>query len=117
MRLTALKRKHCACAWYQSVFGGLKPVVDVDSDRKLTYVPQVKRICFLRIHSGYPYTQVLGLFEIPELQPGAAPIPGLEKGAICFCSSQPKLQAQGFRLRRDWRGQVLSAGRTRRAGA
>ena len=65
-------------AWYQTLFGGLKPVVDIDSDRKLTYVPNVKRICFLRIHSRYPYTQVLGLFEIPELRTGAASGPGLD---------------------------------------
>ncbi|HWP29506.1 MAG TPA: VOC family protein [Chloroflexota bacterium] len=33
------------------------------------------RMCFFRLHLDYPYTQVLGIFEVPNLAP--APAPGL----------------------------------------
>lgn len=55
-------------AWYMTFFGGLKPSVDVAPDRKMKSIPEVTRLCFLRIHMSYPFTQVLGLFEIPELE-------------------------------------------------
>ncbi|MBP0590412.1 hypothetical protein J8I87_11940 [Paraburkholderia sp. LEh10] len=54
-------------AWYVDFFGGLKPAVDVAPNRGLKSIPDVTRLCFLRIHTNYPITQVLGLFEIPEL--------------------------------------------------
>lgn len=54
--------------WYVTLFGGLKPSVDVVPNRTLKSLPAVTRLCFLRIHMSYPYSQVLGLFEIPELE-------------------------------------------------
>ncbi len=65
-------------AWYQRLFGDMKPATDVDAEKKLSFLPEVERICFLRIHFQYPYTQVLGLFEIKDLAKTAKPVPGLD---------------------------------------
>lgn len=53
-------------AWYQWLFGDMKPSVETGTERKLKSAPHVERLCFLRIHSSFPYTQVLGIFEVPE---------------------------------------------------
>ena len=36
------------------------------------------RICFLRIHAQFPYTQVVGLFEIEDLAQAGRTVPGLD---------------------------------------
>ena len=64
--------------WYRRLFDDVQPATDVDSEKKLSFLPQVDRICFLRIHTQYPYTQVLGLFEIRDLAPPGKPVPGLD---------------------------------------
>ena len=53
-------------SWYQKFFGDLKPAVETDTQRKMTSVPHIQRLCFLRIHVAFPYTQVLGIFEVPQ---------------------------------------------------
>jgi catechol 2,3-dioxygenase-like lactoylglutathione lyase family enzyme len=35
------------------------------------------RVCFFRVHLDYPYTQVLGIFQVPELTEAAAAGPGM----------------------------------------
>ena len=65
-------------AWYQRLFGGMEPATDVDAEKKLSFLPEVDRICFFRIHFQYPYTQVLGLFEVRDLVKSAKPVPGLD---------------------------------------
>ena len=65
-------------AWYQRLFGGMEPATDVDSEKKLSFLPDVERICFLRIHFQYPFTQVLGIFEIKDLARPVKPVPGLD---------------------------------------
>jgi len=65
-------------AWYRRLFGNVEPATDVDSEKKLGFLPEVDRICFLRLHFQYPYTQVLGLFEIKDLVKPAKPVPGLD---------------------------------------
>ena len=52
--------------WYQEFFGGLKPTVESAPHGTLKSAPAVERLCFLRIHMSFPYTQVLGIFELPE---------------------------------------------------
>ena len=60
-------------AWYRRLFGNVEPATDVDAEKKLGFLPEVDRICFLRLHFQYPYTQVLGLFEIKDLVKPAKP--------------------------------------------
>lgn len=52
--------------WYRALFGGLEPSVEAATRRQLKSAPHVDRLCFLRIHVAFPYTQVLGLFEVAE---------------------------------------------------
>jgi catechol 2,3-dioxygenase-like lactoylglutathione lyase family enzyme len=54
--------------WYQRLFGGLKPAVEESPNGTMKSFPEVLRLCFLRIHSNYPFTQVLGLFEVKSLK-------------------------------------------------
>ena len=35
------------------------------------------RLCFIRIHMDYPYTQILGIFEVPALERNEPQDPGL----------------------------------------
>lgn len=51
--------------WYQVFFGGLRPSLETDTGGRMKSVPHVERLCFLRIHAAFPYTQVLGIFEVP----------------------------------------------------
>lgn len=62
-------------AWYQQVLG-VKPFFehtppDWDSKRaQLTErLPTDLRLCFMRIASGYPFGQVVALFDYPDQQP------------------------------------------------
>lgn len=51
--------------WYQVFFGGLRPNLETDTGGRMKSVPHIERLCFLRIHAAFPYTQVLGIFEVP----------------------------------------------------
>ncbi|MBC7803694.1 MAG: VOC family protein [Candidatus Parcubacteria bacterium] len=61
-------------AWYQRLFGDLsgdlKPAVEESPQGSMKSFPEVLRLCFLRIHMQYPFTQVLGLFEVKTLKSG-----------------------------------------------
>lgn len=50
--------------WYQQLFGGLQPNVEAEPRKTMISIPEVDRLCFLRIHMAFPYTQVLGIFEV-----------------------------------------------------
>ena len=63
--------------WYSRLFDGLKPAVESEPQRGLKSAPEVTRLCFFRIHFQYPFTQVLGLFEVPEISSGNPRAPGL----------------------------------------
>ena len=63
--------------WYSRLFDGLKPAVESEPQRGLKSAPEVTRLCFFRIHFQYPFTQVLGLFEVPEITSGNPRAPGL----------------------------------------
>ena len=52
-------------AWYQTVLS-IDPYLDTD------------RFCFRRLHSDYPYTQLLVIFHRPELQGEPRTGPGLD---------------------------------------
>jgi catechol 2,3-dioxygenase-like lactoylglutathione lyase family enzyme len=54
--------------WYQRFFGGLKPAVETDTKRQLKSCPLIERLCFLRIHAAFPFTPVLGIFEISGIR-------------------------------------------------
>jgi len=64
-------------AWYQAALS-VKPIyeyVPPDWDERRSR-PQDKldpeiRLCFLRVHSDYPYTQVISIFDVPNLAPSA----------------------------------------------
>jgi catechol-2,3-dioxygenase len=65
-------------SWYQILFGGLEPSVETATRRQMKSVPHIERLCFLRIHVAFPYTQVLGLFEVPEATPARGMVRGLD---------------------------------------
>ena len=64
--------------WYQTLFGGLKPTVETQTERRMKSVPHIERLCFLRIHASFPFTQVLGIFEVPEAREPAQMNAGLD---------------------------------------
>lgn len=43
--------------WYVTLFGGMQPAVESDCRNGLHSAPHVKRMCFLRIHASFPFTQ------------------------------------------------------------
>jgi catechol 2,3-dioxygenase-like lactoylglutathione lyase family enzyme len=57
--------------WYQAVLSA-KPSFEYElpeerPQSKTTKVENFKRLCFLRVFSEFPYTQVLALFDVPGL--------------------------------------------------
>ncbi len=57
--------------WYQAVLSA-KPSFEYELPEerplsKTTKVENFKRLCFLRVFSEFPYTQVLALFDVPGL--------------------------------------------------
>lgn len=92
--------------WYQRFFGGLKPAVETDARKQLKSCPLIERLCFLRIHAAFPFTQVLGIFEISGIrQPSmSTPLsPGLDHmqfREVClenlFCRYE-KLEVEGIK--------------------
>ncbi|MEP7300454.1 MAG: VOC family protein [Caldimonas sp.] len=64
-------------SWYQQVLG-MKPYFEhtpPDWDRKREQLserlPTELRLCFLRVATGYPFAQVVALFDYPNQQPSA----------------------------------------------
>lgn len=70
--------------WYQTVFG-IKPFYERTPPKSAAsayaggqYVrASDMRLSFMRLHMDFPYTQVLALFEVPDLARGASGEPGL----------------------------------------
>jgi hypothetical protein len=83
--------------WYSRLFDGLKPAVESEPQRGLKSAPEVTRLCFFRIHFQYPFTQVLGLFEVPEITSGNPRAPG-SSSIHCGCGGPGRalqLQPEG----------------------
>lgn len=55
--------------WYQRVLGA-KPSLELEREHgKEGKVDNFRRLCFLRIYASFPYTEVFGLFELPDVAP------------------------------------------------
>lgn len=72
-------------SWYQMVLGVApfferKPPAGSmpKADQKALGRASDRRICFMRLAMNYPYAQVLGLFEVPEVEGKPAREPGLD---------------------------------------
>lgn len=65
-------------AWYMQLLAITTPTVESVTEGKLVSVPEVTRLCFLRIHFQYPMSQILGIFEVPDLEPAQRQRPGLD---------------------------------------
>jgi catechol 2,3-dioxygenase-like lactoylglutathione lyase family enzyme len=62
-------------AWYQAALS-VKPIYeyvppdwDAQRLRKQEKLDPEIRLCFLRVHTDYPYTQVIAIFDVPDLAP------------------------------------------------
>ena len=65
-------------SWYRLALSA-EPTVEVTVDPTAGGPRQdIARVCFFRVHVDYPFAQVLGLFEIPDLQDSAVRQPGLD---------------------------------------
>jgi catechol 2,3-dioxygenase-like lactoylglutathione lyase family enzyme len=51
--------------WYQAVLG-VDPYIDTN------------QFCFRRLHMDYPYSQVLAIFHVPEVESRPGPVAGLD---------------------------------------
>jgi len=81
-------------AWYQAVLG-VDPFLDND------------RVCFRRLHTDYPYTQVLAIFHRPEVSDRPPEVNGLDHiqlrhGSLDeLITRYERLRAVGIRPRRS----------------
>jgi catechol 2,3-dioxygenase-like lactoylglutathione lyase family enzyme len=76
-------------AWYGAALG-IEPTVLITIDPAFP-MGDIKRVCFYRVHMDFPYTQVVGLFELPHLDampPGR--VPGLDHMQL-RCGSMAEL--------------------------
>ncbi len=69
--------------WYTMVLGAApfferKPSEHVDPKLAALGRANDRRICFIRLMIDYPYTQVFGLFEVPEVELKPGTDPGLD---------------------------------------
>jgi len=64
--------------WYRLALG-VDPAVELTVDpQKVGARSDVARLCFFRLHVDFPFAQVIGLFEIPELNAAPGRGPGLD---------------------------------------
>lgn len=55
--------------WYRRVLGA-KPALELEREHgNEGKVDNFHRLCFLRIYASFPYTEVVGLFEVPGVKP------------------------------------------------
>lgn len=65
-------------AWYLRLLGMDAPSFETVTEGRLLSVPEVTRLCFLRIHFQYPLSQTLGIFEVRALHAPQRQQPGLD---------------------------------------
>ncbi len=52
--------------WYRSLFGDMEPTIQADTKGEFKSIPYIERLCFLRIHVAWPFSQILGIFEVTD---------------------------------------------------
>jgi len=88
--------------WYRKVFNDVVPAMETDCKGRMSSIPMVERLCFLRLVMGHPFTQILGIFEIPQAFPSEGVHAGLdhmqfrEESRESLFSRYEKLKRQGI---------------------